>query len=36
MRGYMNPLSLQIALLRRLTYAGDGIGVGSFCDKEVL
>ena len=32
MREYMNSLSLQIALLRRLAYAGDGMGAGFFCE----
>ena len=35
MSGYMNSLSLQITLLRRLTCADDGMGAGSFCVKEV-
>ena len=33
--GQMNSLSLQKMLLERMTYAGDGMGMGSFCDKEV-
>ena len=33
--GQMNSLSLQTTLLRRVNYAGDGMGVGSFCVKEV-
>ena len=35
MCGYMKSLSLQIALLRRLIYAGSGMGVGLHCAKEV-
>ena len=35
MCGYMNSLSLQMTLLRRLTYAGDGMGVGLYFVKEV-
>ena len=31
----MNSLSLQMTLLRRLTYVGDGMGVGLYCIKEV-
>ena len=31
----MNSLSLQMTLLRRLTYAGNGVGVGLCCAKEV-
>ena len=31
----MNSLSLQIALLRRLVYAGDGMGSVLYCAMEV-
>ena len=34
-RTNMHSLSLQIAQLRRLTYAGNGMGVGLYCAKEV-
>ena len=34
-RGDVDSLSLQKTLLERMTYAGDGMGMGSFCDKEV-
>ena len=35
MHGYMDSLSLQMALLRRLTCAGDGMGRGTFYFKVV-
>ena len=31
----MCSLSLKTTLLKRLTYAGDGMGVDAFCIKEV-
>ena len=34
-RGDMDSLSLQKTLLERRNYAGDGMGVGAFCVKEV-
>ena len=34
-RGQMNSLSLQIALLEQVVYAGVGMGIGSFCVKEI-
>ena len=34
-RGDMGSLCLQTTLLERRNYAGDGMGVGSFCLKEV-
>ena len=34
-RGDMDSLSLQKTLLERMTYAGDGMGVGAFYFKEV-
>ena len=33
--GGMDSLSLQKTLLERRNYAGDGMGVDAFCDKEV-
>ena len=33
--GDMGSLCLQMTLLKRLTYAGNGMGVGAFCVKEV-
>ena len=33
--GDMDLLSLQKTLLERRNYAGDGMGVDAFCDKEV-
>ena len=34
-RGDMGSLYLQTTLLEREAYAGDGMGVGAFCVKEV-
>ena len=34
-RSDMDSLSLQKTLLERMTYAGDGMGVGAFYFKEV-
>ena len=34
-RGDMSSLCLQATLLRRRNYADDGMGVGSFCAKEM-
>ena len=31
----MHTLSLQLTLLKRVTYAGNGMGVEAFCVKEV-
>ena len=33
--GDMDSLSLQKTLLERMTYAGDGMGMETFCVKEV-
>ena len=33
--GDMGSLCLQTTLLERINYAGDGMGVGSYCAKEV-
>ena len=33
--GDTGSLCLQKTLLERMTYAGDGMGVGAFCVKEV-